>query len=228
MIILTWLVASVAMFIISNDYEQVNTTMNGISQSSSGQQFTGGEVTSSNQQKIMKYFVAKGLDPAAAAGITANLAAESGCEPRKIQGGGIAKDNYVPVPGIGFGLPQWTTEGNQRAFVAYAKSVGKPVTDMQTQLDFIWLHMEDKVSFPDLLDRLKSIRYTVVNGLTGPMRAAILFHGTTAKIQSHPVIASVNPSRGYEASGDSARRIIDYRCRLAEEIYQNYMAQFHK
>ncbi len=218
------------MFSISNDYEQVNTTMNGIVQPQVAQQpVTSSETLSSNQQKIMAYFVAKGLDPAAAAGITANLQAESGCDPRKIQGGDIAKDDYVPKSGKGIGLAQWSTEGNHSALIAFAKARGKPITDFNTQLEFIWFHMNDRGSFPDLLDRLIAIRYTVVNGLTGPMRAAILFHGTTAKIQSHPVIASVNPSRGYEASGDSARRIIDYRCRLAEEIYQNYMAQqFHK
>jgi Phage tail lysozyme len=59
-----------------------------------------------NIEKVLNYFMAKGLTLAQAAGFVGNMMQESGVDPRKIQGGAIADDSYQMQNGVGFGLIQ--------------------------------------------------------------------------------------------------------------------------
>jgi hypothetical protein len=72
-----------------------------------------------------KFFIGKGYTPEQSAGIVGNLVHESGMQP-----------NAVGDAGTSGGLAQFHNE-RLTALRNYAKSVGKPATDFNTQLEFI-------------------------------------------------------------------------------------------
>lgn len=90
---------------------------------------------SDNQEKAFNYFVGKGLSPAQSAGIVGNFIAESSVVPDKGEGGATVGQ---PTPNVGFGIAQWTTPGRQQGLIDLAKQQGKPVTDLNVQLDYAW------------------------------------------------------------------------------------------
>ena len=69
---------------------------------------------------ILRYFTAKGMSLAGAAGFVGNMTQESSLNPRIRQGGKIAPVNFTPVNGEGFGLVQWTYSSRQKPLVALA------------------------------------------------------------------------------------------------------------
>lgn len=82
---------------------------------------------SGNEQRIMDYFMGKGLTRAQAAGIVGNIHQESGGDPNRRQMGG----------GPGYGLAQW--EGSRKRDLAqFAREQGRPISDLRTQLDFMY------------------------------------------------------------------------------------------
>lgn len=84
----------------------------------------------SNEQKIVNFFVDKGLTPAQAAGIAGNIAHESGSRSGQHELGG----------GPGFGLAQWG--GARKAQLRqFAAESGTSTSDMNTQLNFMWKEM---------------------------------------------------------------------------------------
>ncbi len=84
----------------------------------------------SNEQKIVNFFVDKGLTPAQAAGIAGNIAHESGSRPGQRELGG----------GPGFGLAQWG--GARKAQLRqFAAESGTSASDLNTQLNFMWKEM---------------------------------------------------------------------------------------
>lgn len=174
----------------------------------------------SNLEIVMEYFTEKGLSSAAAAGISANLKAESSLNPARVQNKADTNSAYILKPGVGFGIAQWTIKERQKALVAFARNQGKQTTDLELQLEFMWQEME--ANFPEMLARLESIENSDSSNISSPMEAAIVFHGSTEKIKNNPIIAKVNPSRGFEGSRDSASQIIKNRCKVAEEIYDDY------
>ena len=103
----------------------------------------GGEGTETlvgndNLEKILRFFVGKGLTLVQASGIAGNFKRESGFNPAIIQGGAIADANYSPVNGVGFGLAQWTFTSRQKPLVDLARSTNRPIIDLQLQLDYTW------------------------------------------------------------------------------------------
>ena len=84
-------------------------------------------VGNDNLEKILRFYVGKGLSLAQAAGIAGNFKAESGFNPAVIQGGAIAPDDYTPVNGVGFGLAQWTFTSRQQPLVELAKSTNRKI-----------------------------------------------------------------------------------------------------
>ncbi len=102
---------------------------------------TAAPVGNDNIEKILRYFVGKGLTLAQAAGIGGNISRESSYNPAKIQGGKIAPSNYIPVSGTGFGLVQWTFSDRQKPLEAFAASQNKTIIDLGMQLDYIWKEM---------------------------------------------------------------------------------------
>lgn len=193
------------------------------SNSGGGSADTGSDTAtaSANLELILNFLTGKGLSLAAASGIAGNMKHESGYDPTKIQGGAAASDNYTPVDGVGFGLVQWTNGGGQKGLVRQAASEGKKITDISVQLDYLWKSMNNK-GYSAMMKRLNAIKSTSTYGpASAPMASAILFHGRTNAIMGDSTIASVNPPRGYEASGDSAAKVIS-RGTDAEKVYNKY------
>ena len=84
-------------------------------------------------QQVVQGLEQRGIPRTAAIGLAGNFAVESGFEP------GINEIAPV-VPGSrgGFGLAQWTGP-RRRQFEAFAKSQGRALDDLDTQLDFtVW------------------------------------------------------------------------------------------
>ncbi|OUM61125.1 hypothetical protein PIROE2DRAFT_12963 [Piromyces sp. E2] len=56
----------------------------------------------------------------------------------------------------GYGLVQWTSKERKTKLLNYAREHGKSIGDLQMQLDFLWLELQDK-KYDSLLKTLKSI-----------------------------------------------------------------------
>ena len=106
-----------------------------------------------NAEKAFNYFIDKGLSPAQAAGIVANLQAESGVKPGQHQIGGPA-----------FGIAQWEG-GRQDNLRAFAQAQGKPIDDLGMQLDFLWQELQGP----------ENAAFNALKGATTPYDAAAIF-----------------------------------------------------
>lgn len=151
-----------------------------------------------NTEKILNFFMRKGLSLAQSAGIVGNMMQESGLNPAIIQGGKIADDLYVLQSGVGFGLVQWTSGGRQQKFMAHMKSMGVGVTNLSGQLEFVWKEMNE--SYSHTLRALQSTQ--------DPVEAAVAVHGP--------------PSPGYEASADSPAAVRSVRGGNAKKVFDKY------
>lgn len=95
----------------------------------------GGE--GGTEAAVVRGLMARGLPPHLAYGVAGNISAESNFDP------GINEINPV-VPGSrgGFGINQWT--GPRRvAYENFAKERGKPLDDLDTQLDFTMWELQN-------------------------------------------------------------------------------------
>jgi peptidoglycan hydrolase-like protein with peptidoglycan-binding domain len=115
-------------------------------------------------KNIMKFFIDNGLSVAGAAGIAGNMRVESNFNP------GAIGDN-----GTSYGLVQWHAS-NKTALFNHAKSIGKPVNDIDMQLEYLWDELTSK--FRSLVSFLKST--------TDPRKAAEQF----AKNFERPAVIS--------------------------------------
>lgn len=147
---------------------------------------------------ILRYFTAKGMSLAGAAGFVGNMTQESSLNPRIRQGGKIAPVNFTPVNGEGFGLVQWTYSSRQKPLVALAKSTNRNTTDIDLQLDYVWKELNE--GYKSTLVALKNAQE---EGTLTPQKAAIIVHGRTRPFMNNPDFA-VAPKLGYEASGDKS------------------------
>lgn len=99
-------------------------------------EFSEGQMTGDTyEEQAWSYFLGKGFNKKAIAGVMGNLQQESGINPTTIQGNG---------KGPGTGLVQWgdgMDGGRWNALEKWAKAEGKDKWDMQTQLDYLWLEM---------------------------------------------------------------------------------------
>ena len=151
-----------------------------------------------NVEKILNFFMRKGLTLAQAAGIVGNMMQESGLNPAIIQGGRIADDSYVPQNGVGFGLVQWTFTGRQQPLVDHMKQMGVGITNLSGQLEFVWKELSGSYAH--------SLR--AIKAASNPVDAAVAAHGP--------------PSPGYEASADSPEKVRSVRGGNAQKVYDKY------
>jgi LysM repeat protein len=89
-----------------------------------------------------------------AAGILANMQAESGFSSARQEGKPVDFIATEPTEGVGFGLAQWTTAGRQEHLKAFAEEKGKPVNDPEVQLEFFVEEIQG--SYPDTEAELRS------------------------------------------------------------------------
>ena len=180
-------------------------------------------------EKVVKNLTGKGLSLAAASGVAGNLKTESGIVPTRIQNtpaSTIAPDNYIPVADVGFGIAQWTSAGRQQNLVKFSQEQGRKITDLDLQLDFLWKEVNS--SYKTMLEKLNGVKSEVpYNGVDPVIASTILFHGWTRKITSDPTVQAVlgGKTAGFEASADSADKIINNRGGAATEIYNKFKGQ---
>lgn len=147
-----------------------------------------------NEQKILNFFMQKGLTLAQAAGIVGNMMVESGLKPNIREGGREVDENYVPENGVGFGLVQWTFDARQKPLAEHIKGLGVPITDLGGQLSFVWEELNG-----NWLSTLNKLRAT-----EDPLEAAILVHNE------------------YEISAQSADQVRATRGKNAQSVYDKY------
>jgi hypothetical protein len=107
---------------------------------------SGNIVGNDNPEKIVRYFVGKGLSIEQASGIAGNFQQESGFNPYKIEGGSLADESYIPIENIGFGIAQWTTAKRQQALIDLASTSSRKITDFSLQLDYAWQELDGPFS----------------------------------------------------------------------------------
>ena len=111
------------------------------------------------KEQIWNFLLSSGLTEQGAAAMMGNLEAESGCKSVRVQGdynyanaaeysqnytdqvdnGQVTRDQFVNSGpgGGGYGLAQWTDPGRKAKLYDYAKSKGKSIGDLQTQLEYL-------------------------------------------------------------------------------------------
>lgn len=209
-----------------------------------------------NLERILNYFVDRGLSLAQASAIAGNIKQESYWNPTRIEVksdntyGPYAREDYVPVIGIGFGLIQWTDDERQPNLVEYANETNRAYIDMDMQLDFIWKELTSKTinSLPAKLNNtlkpMQEVRSQEAGA--GPVammeiveKYARIFHDNyeisadpkkfetlkSSRIDdyySRGIIteAEINDVRSGSLSYVYTRRVIASR-----EIYQNYLGK---
>lgn len=125
-------------------------------------------IGTTNEEKIWNYLKTNGLSDYGAAGLMGNLYAESGLRPNNLQNTyegklGMADAEYTELVDkgsyknfgddrAGYGLAQWTYPTRKAALLAYAKSCGKSIGDLEMQLEFL---LKELTSY-GLLSKLKA------------------------------------------------------------------------
>lgn len=127
---------------------------------------------SNNQQVAFNYFLSQGFSPQQSAGIVGNLIAESGVEPRRVQGtpgdGSGDRDTFsitnaagkrvvdpVFLDKKGYGIAQWTSGGRQQGLIDLAVSRGLSIEgNLPLQLDY--LMQEFNVNYTSILRDLRA------------------------------------------------------------------------
>lgn len=110
-------------------------------------------IGTTNEEKIWNYLKSNGLSDCGAAGLMGNLYAESGLRSNNLQNTyegklGMADAEYTELVDkgsyknfgddrAGYGLAQWTYPTRKAALLAYAKSCGKSIGDLEMQLEFL-------------------------------------------------------------------------------------------
>lgn len=112
-----------------------------------------GLIGSTTEEKIWNFLKAQGLSSYAAAGLMGNLYAESGLNTKNLQNSCEKRLSYTDEEytaavdsgkytnfahdAAGYGLAQWTYHTRKAALLAFAKTEGKSVGDLETQLRFL-------------------------------------------------------------------------------------------
>ena len=123
-----------------------------------------------NEQIIWQYLKSQGLSDAGAAGLMGNLYAESGLNSKNLQNTyekklGYTDETYTTAvdngkyknfikDGAGYGLAQWTYWSRKQGLLNYAKQKNKSIGDITTQLEFLFIELNQ--SYKSLLQMLKT------------------------------------------------------------------------
>lgn len=166
-----------------------------------------------NEEKIWNYLVGKGLSAEGAAGLMGNLYAESGLNPQNLQNTYEKKLGYTDATytaavdsgkyqnfvhdSAGYGLAQWTYWSRKEALLDYAKSHGKSVGDLETQLGYLMQELEH--DYKAVLSTLKS---------TGSVKAA-----------SNVVLLK------FERPADQGVAVQNARAKIGQAYYDKYAAK---
>lgn len=136
-----------------------------------------------NPREIWDFFISKGLNSYATAGIMGNLYAESSLYPYNLQNTyskkfGMTDEEYTIAvdngsytnfvkDSAGYGLAQWTYWSRKEALLNYAKSIGSSIGDLKMQLEFMWKELQNYSGVIKALTNAKSIQEASDSFLTG-------------------------------------------------------------
>lgn len=125
---------------------------------------------STNEDKIWNYLKAKGFSDYATAGLMGNLFAESGFISNNLENSaekrlGFTDETYTAAvddgsyanfstDSAGYGIAQWTYSSRKRKLLAYARSKGTSIGDLETQLEFLIKELSE--DFPSVLKAVKA------------------------------------------------------------------------
>ena len=125
---------------------------------------------SNNEARIWNYCIAQGLTEAGAAGLMGNLYAESALNPKNLQNSyekklGHTDESYTAAVDngtyenfvrdrAGYGLAQWTYWSRKEALLAFARSKGRSIGDLEMQLDFCFKELSS--GYKAVLNTLKT------------------------------------------------------------------------
>lgn len=98
-----------------------------------------GNTKSADEEGALKFFQSKGLTPEQAAGVVGNLIQESSLR-TGARNPGDGRDGSDSI-----GLAQWNS-ARARMLKQFADARGKPVTDRETQLEFVWQELNSTES----------------------------------------------------------------------------------
>jgi len=112
---------------------------------------------SKGAEQVYNFLISKGLKNFQAAGFMGNLQAESGFNPRRVQGTTTPagdKDTMALDGKTGYGLVQWTSLGRQQALHDAAVKASTIDGDMTTQLNYMWTEVNSSGYKSNSLDPL--------------------------------------------------------------------------
>lgn len=110
-----------------------------------------------NPSKVWNFLIGKSFTNIQAAGSMGNLQHEGNFNPKIVEGGGMSGGSWVysvprqfppesdtipptvgPAGQPGYGIVQWTSPGRKNGLQALADQTGRPVYDLQLQLEYMW------------------------------------------------------------------------------------------
>lgn len=166
------------------------------------------------ETKVWNWLTDRGLNYYATAGVLGNIYAESSLQPNNLQNSfektlGMSDDEYTAAVDsgsytnfatdkAGYGLCQWTYSTRKQGLLDLARSRGTSVSDIITQLVYLWQEMESYDNLIQDLNRADSIR-----------EATRIFMVR------------------FEAPADQSDKAIDNRNKYSEEFYQRNAPQFN-
>jgi len=123
---------------------------------------------------IWDYLLDKICNPYGVAGLMGNLYVESRLDPSLLQSTYAKKlgmtsaeytfatdngsyNNFVN-DSAGYGLAQWTFWSRKQALLEYAKSKKVSISDLQMQLDYLWIEIQNYKTVISVLKTAKSVR----------------------------------------------------------------------
>lgn len=125
-------------------------------------------------REIWDFFIEKGLNSCAVAGIMGNLYAESHLCPNNLQNTYNKKidmtdeeytaavddgsyDNFVR-DSAGYGIAQWTYWSRKQELLDYAKASKTSISDLKMQLDFLWKELQGYKGVMKTLKNAKTVK----------------------------------------------------------------------
>lgn len=140
------------------------------------------------EKTIWDFFIGKGLNSYAVAGIMGNLKSESNLDPQNLQNAfesrlSMSDAEYTTrtdngsylnfvYDSAGYGLSQWTFWSRKKALLEYARSSGKSIGNLGMQLDFMWNEMQGYTVLMKTLKSAVSVRQASNSMLTVYLRPA--------------------------------------------------------
>lgn len=124
------------------------------------------------EERIWNYLTGKGLNENGVAGLMGNLYAESGLNPINMQNSYEKKLRYTDETytqsvdneeytnfikdRVGYGLAQWTYWSRKQNLINFARSRGKSIGDLETQLAFLYKELSE--NYKGVLNALRSAK----------------------------------------------------------------------